>query len=517
MTKLRTDRYERSRYHHTQLDQIKMFRFGNSNLRTNLSRWLRPTSIRGIVFRPDSFRETAPESNQKISTPLIVTDSIPGPKSLVEIKKLSKYQDVRTTQLVMDTRKSFGNYFVDIDGNAFLDYHSMISSIAIGYNNPAFKKLDPDTLFDLINRPALGVFPPEYLYSGVEKIMSKSPKGLDKLFLSTSGSDANEIAFKLAFMRYQHDRRGFSSEFSPIELGTAMANQVPGSPNLSVLSFKGGFHGRLMGSLSATRSKPIHKVDIPAFDWPVAPFPQLSYPLGENAKKNREEEDRCLHIVESIIKESYGSNPVAALIVEPVQAEGGDNHATPHFFQGLRRITRNYGITFIVDEVQTGCGGTGRFWAHEHWDLDESPDIVTFAKKMQAAGVYYKTSYLPSHPFRNFNTWMGNPLDILKAGIIIDHIDRHHLLPKTTHVGEILINELKQNDRLINVRGSGTFIAFDMENQEDRDRLIVQMRNRGVLINGCGAQTIRLRPMLINDNVESYDFLAELDESLKSI
>lgn len=158
-------------------------------------------------------------------------------------------------------------------------------------------------------------------------------------------------------------------------------SQQPGSPDLTVLSFKGGFHGRLFGSLSTTRSKAIHKLDIPAFDWPSAPFPALKYPLEEHTAENKAEEERCLQQAEKTIKEwkSQG-RPVAALIVEPIQSEGGDFHASPAFFRGLRKITRDNGVFMICDEVQTGVGATGTFWAHEKWGLGaaDSPDFVTF-------------------------------------------------------------------------------------------------------------------------------------------
>lgn len=119
-----------------------------------------------------------------------------------------------------------------------------------------------------------------------------------------------------------------------------MKNASPGAPDLSALSLTSAFHGRLFGSLSLTRSKAIHKVDIPAFDWPVAPFPKLQYPLDRYAKENAEEEKRCLEEVERTIVEWKAKKPVAALIIEPVQSEGGDNHASNEFFQGLRDVTK---------------------------------------------------------------------------------------------------------------------------------------------------------------------------------
>lgn len=154
------------------------------------------------------------------------------------------------------------------------------------------------------------------------------------------GACSNECAYKAAFMHHQSVKRGGKS-FSEEDLTSCMENKAPGSPQLAILSFKGAFHGRLFGSLSTTRSKPIHKLDFPAFSWPAVPFPKLRYPLEKFEYENTEEEDRCLRELEHTIKTWH--IPVAGLIVEPIQAEGGDNHASPRFFREIRRITKELG------------------------------------------------------------------------------------------------------------------------------------------------------------------------------
>lgn len=146
-------------------------------------------------------------------------------------------------------------------------------------------------------------------------------------------------------MAYRARQRGQAGVegFTEEEMSSCMKNAAPGAPELSALSFKTAFHGRLFGSLSLTRSKAIHKLDIPAFDWPVATFPALKYPLDEFRSENAETEARALHEVEQIIKKWAKTKPVAALIVEPVQAEGGDNHASASFFKALRTLTKEHG------------------------------------------------------------------------------------------------------------------------------------------------------------------------------
>lgn len=182
--------------------------------------------------------------------------------------------------------------------------------------------------------------------------MRIAPKGLDQIFTAQSGSEANELAFKSAFMYYRRKQRGEGTDWSAEETRTAMLNQPPGSPDLAVLSFRNSFHGRGFGSLSATRSKAVHKMDIPSFKWPQSRFPKLKYPLEQFQTENEAEEQSCLQEVETLLDNWHC--PVVAVIVEPIQSEGGDNHASPAFFQGLRAITHKRDVILICDEVQTG-------------------------------------------------------------------------------------------------------------------------------------------------------------------
>ena len=258
-----------------------------------------------------------------------------------------------------------------------------------------------------------------------------------------NGSDANESAYKAACMwKAQIDRGGPEIDFTQEEIESTMLNQAPGSPHYSILSFKGSFHGRLFGSLSTTRSKAIHKLDIPSFDWPCAPFPKLQYPMEDYIKENTEEETRCLEATENLIKSFH--NRVAAVVVEPIQSEGGDNHASPAFFQGLRDITLRHRVLLIVDEVQTGIGATGKLWAHEYWNLTTPPDIVTFSKKAQAAGYYFRDSALrPNKAYRQFNTWMGDPSKAILMRAILEEIQERGLVQRTAQTGDYLYRGLE--------------------------------------------------------------------------
>jgi 4-aminobutyrate aminotransferase/(S)-3-amino-2-methylpropionate transaminase len=434
----------------------------------------------------------------------VVKTKIPGPLSAATTKRLHKVFDTRSINMLTNFKESRGNYIADLDGNVFLDVYAQIASIPVGYNNPELLKVaaSEEMMSALVNRPALGNFPQhdwqDILEAGILKV---APTGLDQVFTATAGSDANETAYKAAFMwRSQQDRGGPDVAFSAEELTSSMVNQAPGSPNLSILSFTSGFHGRTFGSLSTTRSKPIHKLDMPAFDWPQAPFPKLQYPLEDHVQQNQEEERRCLEELERIIQEFH--NPVAAVVVEPIQSEGGDNHASPEFFRGVREITKRNNVLLIVDEVQTGVGATGKFWAHDHWELPTPPDMVTFSKKAQAAGYYFGNDALrPNLPYRQFNTWMGDPARAILFQGIVREIDRLDLIANVRSVGEFLYGGLEElaarfPDQIQNLRGKdrGTFIAWDSPRRDD---FIKTAKTLGLNVGGSGERAIRLRPMLI--------------------
>ncbi|KAL7409504.1 putative 4-aminobutyrate aminotransferase [Mrakia frigida] len=459
----------------------------------------------------------------------------PGPEASKMIKDASTIIDSRTYALVGDYDKSEGNYLVDADGNVLLDVFAQIASIAVGYNNPALLELASTREFQVAvtNRPALGSFPPKQWYEWLKTgLMTVQPRGgLDQVVTTLCGSSANENAFKASFMAYRARERALDSSkpagFTSEEVDSCMQNQLPGSPALSILSFTSAFHGRLFGSLSATRSKAIHKLDIPAFDWPAAPFPELKYPLEKYEKENKIEEERCLSEVDRIMGEWKVKSPVAAVIIEPILSEGGDKHASPAFFKSLIALTHKHSAFFIVDEVQTGFGATGQFWAHDNWGLvegqDEFPDFVSFSKKAQASGFYHRKETTPTEGYRNYNTWMGSPTSALQARTIINFINQHSLLSHTSSVGSALFDSLQTLFSSFKVvenlrgKGRGTFLAFDFKTPAFRDAFVKGMRARGVLIGGCGERTVRLRPMLIFGENEKEILLKAMEGALEDL
>ncbi|GMM51317.1 4-aminobutyrate transaminase [Starmerella bacillaris] len=441
-----------------------------------------------------------------------VKSAIPGPKSKDTVTDIEKHFEAKAAYFVGDYSKSIGNYIVDADGNTLLDLYMQIASIPLGYNNPAIIEAagSKEMINALVNRPATGNFPSADFDSQIQRLVKYAPHGFPYVWTALSGSDANEWAFKTAFL-WQADQDRNYAAFTKEEESSSMINSVPGCPVRSILSFRQSFHGRTFGALSTTRSKPIHKLDIPAFDWPTAPFPALTYPLEEHQKENDEEEQRCLKELEETIIAWKTKSPVAAVVVEPVQSEGGDNHASPKFFQGIRDITKKHRVLFIVDEVQTGVGATGHFWAHEAWNLTSPPDMMTFSKKAQTAGFFYGNPELwPRQPYRNFNTWIGDPAHIIIAGKIFEYVSENNLTASVQRVGKYIkegLLKFQEAGHISRLRGVGTFIAFDLPTPEARDQFTAGARALGVNIGGCGVRSVRLRPCLLFEEKHADIFL----------
>uniref|UniRef100_A0A672FRN1 4-aminobutyrate aminotransferase, mitochondrial n=1 Tax=Salarias fasciatus TaxID=181472 RepID=A0A672FRN1_SALFA len=437
--------------------------------------------------------------------------TVPGPRSQLFVLLLNFVfsQNVGAVNFFCNYEESRGNYLVDVDGNRMLDVYTQISSIPIGYNHPALLKLmtNPNNLSTFVNRPALGILPPENFPDKLtESLLSIAPSGMSRVQTMACGSCSNENAYKAMFIWYRNKERGQSGP-SAEDISSCMVNQGPGCPDLSILSFTGAFHGRTLGCLATTHSKVIHKLDVPSFDWPIAPFPRLQYPLEEFSRENAQEEARCLEEVEDlIVKWRQKGKPVAGIVIEPIQAEGGDNHASADFFIRLRRIAAKHGCAFHVDEVQTGGGCTGKFWAHEHWGSDDPADIVSFSKKLLTGGYYHK------EPYRIFNTWMGDPSKNLFLCEVLNVIRRENLLEEVARSGKALINGLYELQAqypglLSRARGQGTFCAIDVRDDATRDKILVKTRDKGVILGGCGDRSIRFRPALVFKEYHVHLFL----------
>lgn len=475
-------------------------------------------------FKRHGMRLLSTIATSEPSGPSVKT-SIPGPESQRLKTEMSKVHQAPSVKFFADYEKSFGNYLIDADGNQLLDAFMQISSIPLGYNHRDLIACasDPRLITTIVSRPALGSFPrtdfTELLKNSLIKV---APPGLRHVQTMMDGTSANENAIKQAFIRYMTKKRGGKPP-QPADLQSAMAQELPGTPNLSVLGFNGAFHGRSLAMLSVTRSKPVHKVDIPAFDWPIANFPRYMYPLEKHEGHNQKQDETCLKNVRQLIESRKKENrDVAALIVEPIQSEGGDHHASPKFFHGLQKICEENGIAFIVDEVQTGGGATGTFWAHEKWNLPSPPDFVTFSKKLLLGGYYYKDEFTVNEPYRIYNTWMGEPSKIVILEKVVEVIRRDGLVEQANEVGQLLqkgLHDIAGNypHHVFNVRGQGTFCAFDTPDSQLRDKLLEVSLSNGLHIGGCGDATVRFRPALIYQKKHAETTLDLLAKSVKSV
>jgi len=276
--------------------------------------------------------------------------------------------------------------------------------------------------------------------------------------------------------------------------------------------------------LSMTNTFNLNKIKyFTKFDWPRVTNPKITFPLNkENLDNVRELEKQAV----SEIKTAVADNPddVAALIIEPIQGEGGDNHFRNEFFVELRRLCDEHEMMFILDEIQTGVGLTGKMWAYEHFDM--IPDIVAFGKKTQVCGIMVgsRVDEIKDNVFtvssRLNSTWGGNLVDMVRCQKYLEVIDEENLVKNAEIRGKHLMAGLekiaqKYPDKISNARGRGLMCAFDLPTPEKRDELREKVYAKDLVVLGCGATTIRFRPPLIISSEEIDEALGILEGVVK--
>lgn len=406
---------------------------------------------------------------------------------------------------VMDFEKSHGSYIVDrLTGKEYLDMFSMFASASVGYNHPYILE-KADWLGKMaIYKPTLSdVYLQEYADFMEVFARVAIPKELPYCFFVEGGALAVENALKTAF-----DWKTRKNWQKDIDKEAGM-----------VIHFKQSFHGRSGYTLSLTNtSDPRKHQYFPKFDWPRITNPKLNFPITEENLEEtiKHEQLALLHIQEAIL-----ANPdqVACIIIEPIQAEGGDNHFRNEFFTELRKICDENEILLILDEVQTGIGMTGKMWAFQH--LDIIPDVITFGKKTQVCGILAnkeKLDEVEHHVFiessRINSTFGGNFIDMLRFQLVLEIIENENLIENSKTVGEFLLNGLKQlaqkyPDHISAARGKGLMCAFDLKDGASRDWLRKALYDEGVIVLTCGDQSLRFRPHL---NVTKEEIQTILDK-----
>ena len=406
---------------------------------------------------------------------------------------------------VMDFEKSHGSYIVDrLTGKEYLDMFSMFASASVGYNHPYILE-KTNWLGRLATyKPTLSdVYLQEYADFMEVFARVAIPKELPYCFFVEGGALAVENALKTAF-----DWKTRKNWQKDIDKEAGM-----------VIHFKQSFHGRSGYTLSLTNtSDPRKHQYFPKFDWPRITNPKLNFPITEENLEEtiKHEQLALLHIQEAIL-----ANPdeVACVIIEPIQAEGGDNHFRNEFFTELRKICDENEILLILDEVQTGIGMTGKMWAFQH--LDIIPDVITFGKKTQVCGILAnkeKLDEVEHHVFvessRINSTFGGNFIDMLRFQLVLEIIENENLIENSRVVGEFLLNGLKQlaqkyPDHISAARGKGLMCAFDLKDGASRDWLRKALYDEGVIVLTCGDQSLRFRPHL---NVTKEEIQIILDK-----
>ena len=414
---------------------------------------------------------------------------------------------------IMDLENSSGSWIVDgLSGNKYLDMFSMFASASVGYNHPKIiSNLDllgkvsvsKPTLSDVYN-----VHYADFVNTFNEIAI---PDYLKHTFFIEGGSLAVENALKVAF-----DWKIRKN----IEKGKGKEK------GRQIIHFKQAFHGRSGYTLSLTNtSDPRKTMYFPKFDWPRVENPYLSFPVTEDVIRDVEKrENKSIEQIYGAIKEN--PDDIAAIIIEPIQGEGGDNQFRDEFFIKLRQICDEEEILLIFDEVQTGIGITGKMWCHEHYSV--RPDILSFGKKTQVCGVLAgnRIDEVEQNVFKESSrinsTFGGNLTDMVRFKIILEIIKEENLLKNSSDQGEYLQSHLNQLSLdfpgyVTNPRGIGLWAAFDLPSGTERDELWTQLMKNNLLILVSGDKSIRFRPHL---NVKSEDIdkaIEIISSSIKEI
>jgi 4-aminobutyrate aminotransferase/(S)-3-amino-2-methylpropionate transaminase len=456
----------------------------------------------------------------------VVTEAVPGPRTLqLAARGGFDMQGIYRT-LVIDDLKSQGPYAVDVDGNVLLDLFANFALGALGYNHPAVTAMTQTAAFAhaAANPTSTPFVTTPAWFDFLEALEARyAPRGMAKVFCVDSGGEGVEAALKAAFIVHAERRRErVGQPKNPLELGEEEQRRILDNQGTDavVVSFAGSFHGRGLGPLSATHSKVIHKADLPAFPWPTAPFPARAFPLARHAEQNARAEASAVAELEKILEVHRGR--VAAILVEPLQSEGGDRHASPAFFRKVQELADAAGAAFILDEVQTGVGMSGTLWAHEQLELPRPPDMVCFGKKMQMGGFFATAPFVISQFGRMYQTKNGDRARAMIAEVILRTVLDDGLLERARRVGAHFLAGLEDlaaryPTLVTQPRGLGLLLAFDLPTPAVRDDFLKRALGRGVFASYTGTRSVRLRPHLITEVAHVDDALGVFDEVLREL
>ena len=434
--------------------------------------------------------------------------TITSPETVHET--LNYYMLADGFDLIIDLHKSYGNKVVDErTGDEYIDFFTFFASSPLGLNHPKLTSNEVKEVLGqaAINKPSNSDMYSIYMAEFVDTFGNIAmPDYMEYLFFVSGGSLAVENGLKVAFdWKVQKNfQKGLNEE-----------------KGHQVIHFKEAFHGRSGYTLSLTNTDPVKIKYFPKFNWPRITNPKITFPLKENLHRIIESERKAINEIKTAIK----NNPddIALIIIEPVQGEGGDNFFRKEFFLELRTIADENDILLMFDEVQTGFGLTGKFWASEYY---VEPDIIAFGKKAQVCGIMVgkRVDDVKDNCFhissRINSTWGGSLIDMVRSRYIMEVIRDEKLVENAANRGIYLSSRLEQIQlqfpKLVsNTRGLGLMCSFDLPDKEKRDQFRKMSYDEKILILGCGEKSIRFRPPLNITNDQLEEGLQVIEKVLK--
>ena len=407
--------------------------------------------------------------------------------------------------IVLDLEKSAGRRLYDSRSERwYLDMFSCFATLPVGINHPGLResaflaKLERAALVNPTNSDIYTVEMAEFVDTFARFAL---PEYLPHVFFVAGGTLAVENALKAAFdwKVRRNFRKGIREE---------RGHQV--------LHFRNAFHGRSGYTLSLTNTADPKKHQYYAkFDWPRVASPALHFPVdGAEIERVRQVEAEAVAGIKQAFLER--KDDIACIVIEPIQAEGGDRHFRPEFLRTLRQLADEHEALLIFDEVQSGMGLTGRMWAHQHDDV--RPDLLAFGKKTQVCGIMAgrRIDEEPDNVFhlssRINSTWGGNLVDMVRCQRYLEIMAEENLIENAANVGAHLLRGLEalqasRPDVFSNARGRGLMCAIDLPDTKTRDAMGDRAFELGMVILGCGERSLRFRPPL---DVTA----AEVDEAL---
>ncbi|EMA53439.1 class-III pyridoxal-phosphate-dependent aminotransferase [Halococcus salifodinae] len=383
------------------------------------------------------------------------------------------------------TREADGPFVTDVDGNVLLDFTCHIGAAPLGYNNEKilgklrkFDLVDPlkiagqDLYFGAGKDPADARFPSSsHLMATLAECSTQY--GLDTVFLSNSGAEAVENAMKIAHNNRPAAKYGYS--------------------------FSGSFHGRTLGTLSATNAKPVYTRHYPELAGiKTIPFCEKCDCAAETCS--------CGFFTgtgsvfrNTLAPEGGHIDPaeIAFVILEPIQGVGGYRFPSDAFMAEIGDVCETYDIPLIVDEIQSGVGRTGKMWASDHYPIE--PDIIAAAKALRVGATVARHDMFPDEENRLGSTFGGGDILASMQGLFtLEAIDEYDLMANAVARGQQATATLPEHttEKIVDVRGKGLMLAVEFDTGSRRDRVVKEALDRGMLTLGCGAKTLRLLPPL---------------------